>query len=62
MKIAVEYIRWLQNERLKINKVPLDEIEFYENGMKIVIDKTKIEDFKFIGLANIDFVLSDFYK
>ena len=62
MKIAIEYIHWLQSERLKINKIPLDEIEFYENSIKVVIDKAKIEDFKFIGLTNMDFILSNFYK
>ena len=61
MKIAIEYIRWLQEERTKINGVPLDEIEFYENGMKVIISKAKIEEFKFIGLVNIDFILSNFY-
>lgn len=62
MKIAIEYIRWLQDERVKINKTLLGEIEFYENGMKVIIDKATIEDFAFTGLANIDFILSDFYK
>ena len=62
MKIAIEYIRWLQDERVKINKTLLDEIEFYENGMKVIIDKATIEDFAFTGLANIDFILSGFYK
>ena len=62
MKIAVEYIKWLQEERSKINKVSLDKMEFYENGMKVDIDKTIIDDFKFTGLVNIDFILSGFYK
>jgi hypothetical protein len=62
MKVAVEYIKWLTEERQKINKTPLEEIEFYENGMKVDVSEKMIKDFKFVGLNNIDFITSDFYK
>jgi len=62
MKIAIEYILWLQEERNKINRVPLDEIEFYENGMKVKIDKAILEEFTFTGLINVDFITSGFYE
>ena len=62
MKIAIEYIEWLASERQKINKTPLDEIEFFKNGMKVDISKKMIEDFEFTGLNNIDFITSGFYK
>lgn len=62
MQVAVEYIKWLQEERAKINRVPLEEIEFFENGMKLDIPKEIIEKFDFTGLNNIDFIWSDFYK
>ena len=62
MKIAVEYIKWLTSERQKINKTPLNEIEFYEDGMKVDISKKTIKDFEFTGLNNVDFITSNFYK
>jgi len=62
MKVAVEYINWLQEERSKINMVPLEEIEFFENGMKVNINKAVVDEFTFTGLINVDFITSGFYK
>ena len=62
MKISIEYILWLQEERLKINRKSLDEIEFYSHGVKVEIDKKIIDDFMFTGLANFDFITSGFYE
>jgi len=62
MKVAVEYIRWLMEERAKINKMELQDIEFFEEGMKLEISQKIIDDFKFCGLNNIDFINSGFYK
>jgi len=61
MKIAIEYIKWLSDERAKVNMVRLEQIEFYENGMKVDIDKAIIEEFELCGLNNNDFILSGFY-
>ena len=61
MKIAIEYINWLQHERSKINAVPLEQIEFYEKGM--LLDVRKLADqFGIIGLNNTDFISTNFYK
>ena len=62
MKVAVEYIQWLIDERAKINRLDLEELEFYENGMRVDIDKQIVRDFTFTGLNNIDFISSGFYK
>lgn len=62
MKVAVEYIKWLDEERAKINRVPLDEITFFENGEVVEVDPEVLEDFKFTGLVNTDFILTDCYK
>ena len=40
----------------------LDEIDFYENGEIIHIDKKILDDFTFTGLNNIDLITSGFYK
>jgi len=62
MKVAVEYIEWLQEERAKINRVALEEIEFYKNGMKLDFSKEFLDDFSFTGLNNTDFVITGCYK
>jgi len=67
MKITIEYIKWLDAERRKINKIPLDKLEFYESSedlwanVKLNIDKKIIEDFEYTGMANFDFITSGFY-
>lgn len=60
MKIAVEYVSWLMEEKSKINREKLSDIELFEDGMKLNIPKKVIDDFKFTGLSNVDFILSDF--
>ena len=60
MKIAVEYVNWLAEERSKINQQKLGDIELFENGMKLDIPQKVIDDFEFTGLSNVDFILSDF--
>ncbi len=62
MKVAVEYLKWIQKERAKINRAKLEDIEFFENGMKVDIPKEVIDKFAFTGLNNIDFILSGFYE
>lgn len=60
MKIAIEYVRWLMEEKSKINRVALEDIEIFENGMKLDISQEVIKDFGFTGLSNVDFILSDY--
>ena len=62
MQVAVEYIGWIQEERAKINRADLEDIEFFENGMKLEIPKEVIEKFEYCGLNNTDFILSGEYK
>lgn len=60
MQIAIEYVQWLAEERSKINRVPLRDLEIFENGMKLDISRKMIDDFELTGLSNVDFILSDF--
>jgi hypothetical protein len=61
-RISVEWIRLLQESRAIINSFDLHNIEFTENGKVIDIPKRVIDDFKFTGLSNIDFIATDCYK
>jgi len=61
-KVDIEDI----NEHLRfkkiVNRVDLHDIEWYENGRRLYIDKDVLEDFYFTGLNNIDFISTNFYK
>ena len=60
MKVCIEYVSWLMEEKSKINRVPLEDLEIFENGMKLDIPQKVIDDFDFTGLSNVDFILSNF--
>ncbi len=61
-KISIEFIKRLHRHRSLINSEDLENIEFYEKGKKVDIDPKLIEEFKFTGLNNIDFIVSGYYK
>ena len=62
LRLDVGYVRYLQQERVRINKTRLSEIEFYEDGKKLEVPKEIIKGFEFTGLANVDFITSNYYK
>ena len=59
--VHIEHIKEMQKQRERINKPLLDDIEFYENGKLLHIDKRLINKFIFTGLSNIDFITSGYY-
>ena len=62
MKVNIERILELTEELKCINRQDLSDIEFYKNGKKLVIDPKIIEDFEFVGLNNVDFINTNYYK
>ncbi len=62
MRIDIEYIKAIIAARRLFNSIPLEDIEFYENGEKLEIPKGVIHEFQFTGLYNSDFVDNEFWK
>ena len=62
LQVSVEYIDWLENERRKVNKVDLANIEFYQNDKKIDIPGKRVKRFKFVGLTNFCFITTGFFE
>ena len=56
VKITIEEVEALQKRRREINHTPIEEIEWTENGKAIPVTPEQLDDFKFTGLCNIDFV------
>jgi len=61
-RVDIEYVLWLQEERAKINRLDLEDIDFYENGEKIEINEKARKEFIYCGLVNTDFITTEFYK
>ncbi len=60
MRVDIEKVREMQEYRRKINEQELKDIEWYEKGKKIGHSSEEIEEFKFTGLNNIDFITGNF--
>jgi hypothetical protein len=55
-RVDVEHIRSLRAQLRAVNNLDLDQIEFYENGKPLKVQPEAIEDWKFTGLNNADFI------
>lgn len=56
MKINIEEILDAQSTRNQINRLDIKEIEWYLGGEKVIISDETLEEWRFTGLSNTDFV------
>lgn len=68
-KFYIEDIIKAKNFLNHFNSFPLEEIELYERSsdnllceFQIMLKPENIEEWKFIGLSNVDFITMEFYK
>lgn len=62
-KVTLQEIEDIIKRRNRINILDLDDIEFIDFDGKVVdIPQGIIDKFKFVGLSNIDFITSNYYK
>lgn len=59
MKINIEEILGIVSRLRQINSTPLESIEFYYQDNKVEVPTYLVEEFKFTGLSNIDFIKMD---
>jgi len=62
MVVSIEEIKALREKLAEINRVDLESITFTENGEVVKIDQRYIDEWKYIGLNNVDFILMEFHK
>jgi hypothetical protein len=60
VRVDVERVKELKAELLAINNLNLEDIDFYDNGVKVIISDANIHRWQMIGLNNTDFVMDDF--
>lgn len=56
MKLNIEDILDAQSTRNQINRLDIKEIEWYLDGEKVNISDETLEEWRFTGLSNTDFV------
>jgi hypothetical protein len=59
--VPIEWVKKMTEDRRKVNRMDLTKITWTENGKPIQIPSKIIEDWKFTGLNNTDFIGDDFY-
>lgn len=62
-RVNIKDVMDIEARRKEINSLDFDEIEWVdENNNSIEIDEKFIEEWKFMGMNNMDFITSEFYK
>jgi len=63
MTVSILEIFELKTRINEINRTNLSDITFTDEfGKPIIMNKTLIEDWRFIGMNNVDFIMTGFYK
>lgn len=62
MRVNIEDVMRIIEERRAINSIPFRDIEWYENNEKLEIDEEILEEFEMTGLNNIDFIGTNFFS
>jgi hypothetical protein len=62
MRVDLEEVLAIQKRHAEINDIPFEELEVYENGVKVDINPEIIEEWKYVGLGNFYFIADEFYK
>ncbi len=56
MKINEDDFQAAKDYRTKINRVDIYELEIYKDGVLLEVTKPRVEEWRFTGLSNWDFV------
>lgn len=60
--VNAEEVRALKEQLREINNIPLEDIEWHEDGKPLDINPEFIKEWRFIGMNNSDFIDTGFYK
>ena len=61
-KLNTEYLRTLYEEYKRINKLSLNNIEFYEDGKKLDIDPQVFTSALHMAISPFMFIVGEYYK
>ncbi len=61
-RVDIELILGMESFRRYINRLDLEHVDFFEHDVKLEIPLETIRQFGFVGLNNMDFITSEYYK
>jgi phage pi2 protein 07 len=62
IRLDIETVRKLLELYRAISRLDVKNVDFYENGMKVDISQSILDEWRFIGLSLPMFIETDFYK
>jgi hypothetical protein len=61
MKVDIEQVKAYRKYLSEVNDIPLEELQLFENGVQIEINPAIAEEWRFVGLCNVDFIMEEIY-
>ena len=62
MRVDIEEFNKHTEYFKKINNYKIEDLEIYENGIKIETNQENIDEFSFTGLSNMDFIYARWWE
>ena len=62
MIVDIDHLKQLKEQLNKINRHSFKDIIWVENGKELSFDEKLLDDWKYVGLNNCDFIQSGYYK
>ena len=57
--VAIEFVKFLDQERRRLNRINIMDAVFTKNGKEIKISYKQREEWKYTGLGTTNFVMSE---
>lgn len=61
-RVDIEHLEWIFSVLKEIDKIPFEDIDWYQEDKPLIVSEQVVKDWKFIGLNNTDFVEFEIYK
>lgn len=62
VKVSIQEVAYLCARRAEINSIPFEDIEWVDYGKERKFSKTILQEYKFTGLNNTDFVRYEYWN
>ena len=63
VKVSLKEVEEMQRRRREINSLPIEQIEWVnDDGSVVEVTPETLEEWRFIGMTNLCFIETGFYK
>lgn len=62
MLVKIEDVIAARKFLSSVNDVSLEDLELWKNGQKVDVCPRVVNEWKFVGLSNVDFIIDEMYN